>query len=209
MKIILDGLTSVVLAGGYQTRFANGIPKLTAPIGGRLFVDYLADSMKDISLKRMVFLSGYQDMPDKKSEWRGMETIYHSEWPPSGTAGALRNMPYGFSDSFFVINGDTVSLGLNHKNMLAIHNSTLSFVTIAKDANGKSCGTYIFSPEAISMIPPETKSLEHECFPTWNAAMKKITTVFCGVRIVDIGTPEGYAEACGVLPQYYESGVTP
>jgi NDP-sugar pyrophosphorylase family protein len=186
-----------------------------AKYGFRRFVlcaGYMADSITDFFAgKRLPF-----------------EIVVSRESQPLGTGGALRNAAQLIkSDPFLVANGDSLcAVDLN--DFLAFHvlkqaaislcvakmrkstgygtvvvgpNSRILGFSEKAKATGPACcnaGVYLFSQEALSLIPAgKAFSLEHELFPA--LAEKALYGYLSNADILDIGTPRRYEKARRLL----------
>lgn len=111
----LESLDVLILAGGLGTRLRpvlGDTPKLLAPIGGRPFVDYLLDWLRDFGARRIVFALGYGASPILEHLQRfpmgGLELYETIEPKPLGTAGAIRFARAELhTDPVLVMNGDS------------------------------------------------------------------------------------------------------
>jgi mannose-1-phosphate guanylyltransferase len=113
----LAALDVLVIAGGLGTRIQSALgdtPKLLAPIGGRPFLAYLLDWLRDFGAKRIVLSLGHRaqavvDFLDRhRSSYDDQTVVTVTEPRPLGTAGAIRlARPNLRSDPVLVMNGDS------------------------------------------------------------------------------------------------------
>jgi mannose-1-phosphate guanylyltransferase len=111
----LASLDVLVLAGGLGTRIRpvlGDIPKLLAPINGRVYLDYLFDWLHGFGARRIVLGLGYQAQAVigylREHPPAGLEVDTAIEPRPLGTAGAIRFARAALrSDPVLVMNGDS------------------------------------------------------------------------------------------------------
>jgi NDP-sugar pyrophosphorylase family protein len=113
----LATLDVLVIAGGLGTRIQpilGDTPKLLAPIGGRPYLAYLLDWLRDFGAKRIVLSLGHRaqavvDFLDRhKSSYEDQSVVTVTEPRPLGTAGAIRfARPNLRTDPVLVMNGDS------------------------------------------------------------------------------------------------------
>lgn len=158
----------------------------------------------------------------------GVEMVYSREEAPLGTGGALRlALPHVRSENVLVMNGDSfcgfalddmLRSQQTHKAratlLLTPMQSTDRYGAVETDENGAviafrekqagmgagniSAGIYLLSRDVIAGIPvAQSVSLEREVFPVL-VGDGLFATVAAGL-FIDIGTPETYREAAGVL----------
>jgi D-glycero-alpha-D-manno-heptose 1-phosphate guanylyltransferase len=110
----LTDVTAAILAGGLGSRLRPVVrdrPKVLAPVLDRPYLTYLLDRLADVSVRRVVLLTGYladQVRGALGESYRGMRLVYSVEPAPLGTGGALqRALPYLDSQRILVMNGDS------------------------------------------------------------------------------------------------------
>jgi NDP-sugar pyrophosphorylase family protein len=113
----LATLDVLVIAGGLGTRIQSVLgetPKLLAPIGGRPYLAYLLDWLRDFGAKRIVLSLGHRaqavvDFLDShRSSYDDQTVVTVTEPQPLGTAGAIRfARPNLRTDPVLVMNGDS------------------------------------------------------------------------------------------------------
>lgn len=106
--------TAVILAGGRGTRLGaltQNTPKPLLPIGGKPFIFYILDHLKQQKMNTVILATGYLASSFEKIlgyEYRGMKIIYSRENEPLGTGGALSQaLQIVEEENVFVLNGDT------------------------------------------------------------------------------------------------------
>jgi mannose-1-phosphate guanylyltransferase len=154
---------------------------------------------------------------------KGMQVLIKKELSPLGTGGAIRNAAAGLSDDFFVFNADILEgidlakMARCHRQMHADVTIAVKRVEdvrsfgvieqrdgyahrfIEKPQAGETsshlinAGTYIFSPEVISLIARnQAVSVERDVFPLLLERGKKIAVYPIRSYWRDIGNPEDY-----------------
>lgn len=159
----------------------------------------------------------------------GMELVYSIETSPLGTGGALRQAAEHIrTETALVMNGDSytdVDLGRlirahagngTDVTVVVIPETRSDAGSVVLDPNGKitafaekrvvpdsrylSAGIYVLSQSLIGTIPHAEKiSLEEQLFPQWLAAGKNIEGFVFEGQCLDIGTPERFQKAQGLL----------
>ena len=109
-------MESLVLVGGVGSRLrgviGSDLPKPMAPIGGRPFLAWLLDQLRDAGCRDVWLLTGHrgeviEQFVGDGAAW-GLRVRYSREPEPLGTAGALRHALPGLStDTCLVMNGDS------------------------------------------------------------------------------------------------------
>lgn len=147
----------IILAAGYGTRLRELVsdrPKPLADIGGRPFITYLFDQIKEARFKKIVICTAY--MANKFPEmlgkqYRGMQLIYSKENHPTGVGGALKNA-FKHIDSKYalIMNGDTlvdVDLGRYVQDFL----SSEKAISVAVSKN-RNAGVYIIPTKFVAEL---------------------------------------------------------
>jgi D-glycero-alpha-D-manno-heptose 1-phosphate guanylyltransferase len=105
---------AIILAGGFGTRLKpvlNDKPKPMAPVCGRPFLEHLFDYLLKYGINKVVIAAGYRHediISHFGNKFKDLYIAYSIEKEPLGTGGAiLKATGSVFSDSFFVMNGDT------------------------------------------------------------------------------------------------------
>ena len=109
-------MESLVLVGGAGSRLRGVIgtelPKPMAPIGGRPFLAWLLDQLRDAGCRDVWLLTGHrgdviEGYVGRGDAW-GLRVRYSQEPAPLGTGGALRHALPGLSgETCLVMNGDS------------------------------------------------------------------------------------------------------
>lgn len=131
-------MQAIVLAGGFGTRLRSAIadvPKPMAPIGGRPFLAYLLDYLKQQGVTDIILSVHYlreQIQEYFQSTYNGISIRYAVEEQPLGTGGAIVHAMQMVDQSrpVFVLNGDTF-LQLDYQAMYQQHVIDLPLITIA------------------------------------------------------------------------------
>jgi len=116
MKDCLNGIDSIILAGGLGTRLRQVVPdspKVLALVSGRPILDLIIDWLSGFGIRRIILSLGYKadaviehiaNMPQGKTE-----IIPVVESKPLGTGGGLRAaFDCCHSDPILAVNGDTL-----------------------------------------------------------------------------------------------------
>ncbi len=222
-------LKTVILAGGLGTRLRSVIgentPKPMALIAGKPFLEHQIRGLKEQGLENIILCVYYKADAIKSYFGDGrqkfdVEITYSEEETPLGTAGAIKKAEKYIDDSFFVLNGDSISK-LDLKEFLEFHRAKKSIASmglfqisdsshygqVVMDGNKiinflekssgndalVNSGAYIFEPKIFDYINPEKNvSLEKEIFPVL-AAERKLFGYHYEGYFIDIGRPETYA----------------
>jgi NDP-sugar pyrophosphorylase family protein len=129
--------TTLVLCGGRATRLGSlgaNCPKVLIPIGGRPYVEYLFQYLREQCLNEIVLCTGY--LAERIVEYCGygskwsLAIRYSHEETPLGTGGAIKNAQgLAISDPFWVINGDTL-MGAQLEQVYADHLASQAAATL-------------------------------------------------------------------------------
>src|ERR1700722_7833791 len=159
----------------------------------------------------------------------GLQLCYSLEPMPLGTGGALRqSVAHVVTKNFLALNGDSYT-DVNLEQLMLAHLNSKADVTMAVipesrsdagsvvfDQDGKvtafaekqfvqgssylSAGIYMLNKVLVEEIESGINiSLEEHLFPRWLASGKHIHAFVSPARCIDIGTPERYREAQGLL----------
>ena len=159
----------------------------------------------------------------------GLQLCYSLEQMPLGTGGALRqSVAHVVTDNFLALNGDSYT-DVNLNQLMMAHLNSKADITMAVipdsrsdagsvvfDQDGKttafaekqfvqgasyrSAGIYMLNKALVEEIASGVNiSLEEHLFPKWLASGKQIQAFVSPARCIDIGTPERYREAQGLL----------
>lgn len=127
----------IILAGGMGTRLqsvVSDVPKCMAPVAGHPFLYYLITSLIEAGFNHIIFALGYKH--EIIEEWIqtnafpiDISTVI--EETPLGTGGAVKlALSKARTNEVFVLNGDTF-FNVRYSEMLNLHKSTQSAVTVA------------------------------------------------------------------------------
>ena len=122
----------LILLGGKGTRIQSlygDRPKCLVPVAGKPFMLWQLEWLRCSGIRRVHLAAGY--MADVLRAWlkinapADMDITVSVEPEPRGTGGAIRfAAPWIRADPFFVLNGDSLSPGLNFGSMQAAYNVT-------------------------------------------------------------------------------------
>jgi NDP-sugar pyrophosphorylase family protein len=147
---IIESTQALILAGGLGTRLRpvfNGGPKSLAPIGGRLFLEYLLIWLRSAGIKELTLCVGYENEQIQNwlvdgARW-GLHVTYSVEKTLLGTAGALKHAEKLISlPHCLVVNGDSF-LDVNLAEMFGFHvrHRALATLALARVPNSARYGT--------------------------------------------------------------------
>ncbi len=112
---------AVILLGGKGTRIQSlygDRPKCLVPVAGKPILLWQLEWLRRGGIKRVHLAAGY--MADVLRDWlntgapKDMEITFSIEPEPRGTGGAIKFVePWIHSDPFFVLNGDSLTPGLD------------------------------------------------------------------------------------------------
>jgi NDP-sugar pyrophosphorylase family protein len=138
IRQIIENSQALILAGGLGTRLRpvfNGGPKTLAPIGYRLFLEYLLIWLRSAGIKELVLCVGYEK--DQIQNWLadgaawGLHVTYSVEETLIGTAGAIKHAEKLISmPHCLVVNGDSF-LDVNLAEMYQFHVRHRALATLA------------------------------------------------------------------------------
>lgn len=229
MNPVFQNMDAVILCGGRGTRLRPLIsdrPKALAPFGDSTFLDILIDSLKSQGFHRFILCVGYMKDQIKNhiAERSDLSIRFSEETEPLGTGGALKKArPLIQSDTFFVLNGDSIC-DLDLHEFYTFHktkNSLLSMALVRKKETGDfgsvvlngssgitsfkektgntntslvNAGMYFMEKEIFAFLPDRARfSLEDDVFP--DLAGGRCTGFIIDSELIDIGTPERYRMA--------------
>lgn len=199
-------MIAVILAGGCQRRFnafMPGVPKILAPIWSRPFLDYLMADLRRSGAERYIILAGAE--PDAEriavAARRHPEKIdVISQWPPLGTAGALRAAAADLGEwdggRILVCNGDTIIRSMLYGSIVDSHLLQGCPVRVRAAGAMDLLGRSVIARPDIGRIPPDVSDLDD-----WMEGVSFELTVDC--EYFDIGTADGYGRACEELPPVF------
>lgn len=186
-------MKALILAGGFGVRLrelVHGQPKHMVAINGRPFLRHLVTMLIKRGIREIVFAVGYLPQPIK-NEFK--EYDFSEDDRPMGTAGSLKNAQRFLKSDFLMINGDTY-LDIDYQQVFQTHQASGRLATLV--VNQKvSCGVYVFSPKIFDLIPEGTKySLEKDLWPVL-IKQNQVNLFKTDQKFIDIGSPQGYAQA--------------
>ncbi len=109
-------LKAVILAGGKGERLrplTEKRPKPLVPVGGRMCIEYVINSLSKAGFRKIIVTTGY--MSDKlikevgDGKRYGASVLYSFEPEPVGTAGAVKKVADFLDDVFVVASGDVLA----------------------------------------------------------------------------------------------------
>lgn len=220
---------AVILAGGLGTRLretVEDLPKSMAPVGGKPFLTFILDQLCRYRCTKVILAVGYRNediISFFGNSYKDLEIKYSVETEPLGTGGAmLKAAGLITTDSFFVLNGDTLfNLDIEaFRKSFKYSNASLSValkpmkdferygsVTMQDDRilafnEKKYCaegvingGIYILRKEwIIKNAPGEKFSFEKDIMEK-RVPTDIITGFVSDAYFIDIGVPEDYERA--------------
>lgn len=135
---------AVILAGGLGTRLrasAGELPKPLVPVGGKPFLHWLIELLRDRGMQQILLLTGYRAELIQDHFARhpidGIELGYSREPAPLGTGGAVLHALPQLAPRFVLVNGDTY-LDVGYAELLeqAPRAGTLATMVLYQDAEG-------------------------------------------------------------------------
>jgi D-glycero-alpha-D-manno-heptose 1-phosphate guanylyltransferase len=225
---------AVILAGGLGTRLREAVadmPKSMALVGGKPFLTFLLDQLCLYRITKAIVAAGYMHehiVSHFGRRYKDLKLEYSVENEPLGTGGALlRAVEIVTSDSFFVLNGDTLfNIDLEKfRKYFLYSNASLSValkrmqdfdrygsVTLEDDRivsfnEKKYCsagvingGVYIMRKDwIIRNAPGEKFSFEKDIMER-RVPNDIITGFISDAYFIDIGIPEDYERANNDFP---------
>lgn len=202
-------------------------PKPLAEVHGRPFLAYLLDRIEAAGIREVVLACGYRAAQVEAcfgARYRGLRLRYAVESEPLGTGGALRHaLPLVRTPRLLVLNGDsicTADLAAFARDTVAEDCALVAVEVedareygrleldaearvrrfVEKDGQGGAAwinaGIYSFNRARLAALPGRTPlSLEQEVLP----AQADLRAWRSGAELLDIGTPERYAQAAAFL----------
>ena len=131
---------AIILLGGKGTRIAArfpDVPKALVPVNGRPFLEWQLDWLRRGGVKRVHLAAGHKaDVLEEYLATRpadGLAISLSIEPEPRGTGGAIKFAELWIrSDPFFVLNGDSLTPGLNFQALENTHRQhSNAWITIA------------------------------------------------------------------------------
>ena len=180
-------MKTVIPAGGRGTRlqpYTLVVPKPLVPVGGMPVIETIIRRLRRFGLDDFIITTGYlgdliKAVCGDGSRW-GVHIEYSEEQEPLGTIGPLKLIEDQLTETFVVINGDTIT-DIDLHDLVKFHREKKSIATIAAtrrthqielgvlEANGDgslvgfrekpkqeylaSMGLYVFEPDVLDYIP--------------------------------------------------------
>ncbi|KKS79621.1 MAG: hypothetical protein UV54_C0031G0007 [Candidatus Beckwithbacteria bacterium GW2011_GWA2_43_10] len=192
-------MKALILAAGFGVRLreiVHGRPKHLAPVNGQPFLRHLLKLLKKRQVTQIVLSVGYlaQYIIDEFTrDNEGLKIEFSEDERPLGTAGSLKAAQKYLSEDFFVINGDTY-LDIDYQKIYRDHQTGARLVSLVVNRE-INCGIYVVSPKIFDLIPEGTKySLEKDLLPIL-FRKNQVGLFKTDQKFIDIGSPEGYAQA--------------
>jgi len=222
-------MKAVILAGGKGTRlkpYTTVFPKPLMPIGDKPILEIIIRQLKSQGLKDIIITVGHlgeliMNFFGDGSKL-GVNIKYSKEDQPLGTAGGLGLIKEELTDTFLMINGDTLTT-LNFSDLINYHKGNGAIATIALKKREVyidfgivelhsvdiikryiekptlnylvSMGVYIFEPRVLEYI----KVAERLDFPSLIKTLIANGEIVKGFTFdgywLDIGRPEDYEKA--------------
>ena len=219
---------AVILLGGQGTRMRESFPglvKALIPVLGKPFIQWHLEQMIRQGVTSVHLAAGYQ--ADQIRSWTDEQSHFDipiavvAEPEPRGTAGAIKFIESHITtDTFFVLNGDTLVPNLNLDEMWNHHRRSDFQAAIAitaieesgrygtveftedgtlsafrekeeRKAGHVNGGVYLLHKDLLKEIPAGVaQSIEHDIFPTLCQNRKLGAFVF-DPPLLDMGTPTG------------------
>jgi len=182
-------MKTVILAGGRGTRlqpFTLVVPKPLVPVGGMPVIELIIKRLRRFGLDDYIVTTGYlgdliKAVCGDGSRW-GVNIEYSDEDEPLGTIGPLREIQDQLTQTFIVVNGDTIT-DVDFQRLIKFHREHKGIATVAAtrrttqielgvletdhegtviDFQEKPCheylasmGLYVFEPAILEFIPPQ------------------------------------------------------
>ncbi|HEF3563005.1 TPA: nucleotidyltransferase family protein [Campylobacter upsaliensis] len=108
-------MEAIILCGGLGTRLravVKDVPKPMAPVGGRVFLEFVFEYLKAQGVKSVILAVSYKYEVIQeyfKNEFLGIKIKYSIEKEPLGTGGAIKEaLKLCEEEQIFVLNGDSL-----------------------------------------------------------------------------------------------------
>ena len=180
-------MKTVILAGGKGTRlqpYTLVVPKPLVPVGGMPVIELIIKRLQRFGLNQLIVTTGYlgdliKAVCGDGSRW-GVHIEYSDEHEPLGTIGPLKLIQDRLTETFVVVNGDTITDADLHQ-LLRFHREKRAIATIAATRRSvqielgvletneddalmqfreKPCheyaasmGLYVFEPDVLEFLP--------------------------------------------------------
>lgn len=190
-------ISAVILCAGLGTRLrplTDKIPKPLIKVGKVAVLDRILSYLYSFGLRKFVINSHHLPLHFMKFQYL---VTFSPEFKLRGTAGALKLMESVLSDTFIVVNGDTLT-NVDLKDMLKMHESFHPIMTVfTKKDLIHSGGVYIFDKRILDYIPKTRPYSIHEDLIPKLIKKKELIVSYMSddAYYFDIGTPKGLAKA--------------
>lgn len=180
-------MKTIILAGGRGTRlqpYTLVVPKPLVPVGGMPVIELIIKRLRRFGLDEFIITTGYlgdliKAVCGEGTRW-GVHIEYSDEIEPLGTIGPLNLIKDQLTETFIVVNGDTVT-DIDLRQMMRFHYEHKALATIAATRRSEqielgvlevnsdgalvgfqekprheyiaSMGLYIFEPGILDLIP--------------------------------------------------------
>lgn len=223
-------MKTVILAGGKGRRlhpYTTNFPKPLMPVGDRPILEILLDRLKAHGLTDITIATGHLEELIRSffgdgGKW-GITVNYSREDQPLGTAGPLDLVRDQLTETFLLMNGDTLSdidfgsLIRHHLDSSAMatvalsrRNVSIDFGVVEMDSGGAiaawkekptidylvSTGIYVFRREAMAFLPHREFINLPDFLLKLKAAGHRVSGYEHKGYWLDIGRPEDYEKAC-------------
>lgn len=230
-------MKAVILAGGKGTRlkpYTTVFPKPLMPIGDKPILEIIIRQLKSFGLEDIIVTVGHlselvMSFAGDGSKF-GVNINYSKEDQPLGTAGGLGLIKEELTETFLMVNGDTLTT-LNFSELINYHKKNGAIGTLALKKRGSyidfgvveldstnsikryiekptiehlvSMGVYVFEPRVLEYI----KTGEWLNFPDLIKTLISKGEVVKGFIFdgywLDIGRPEDYDKANEEIEELY------
>ncbi len=226
---------AVILAGGRGTRLGklcDSTPKPLLEVAGVPFLEHLVWNLRRYGIREILFSVGYlaQHVQAHFGDGTrfGIKCSYAIEYTPAGTGGALLLARDQLSDTFLVLNGDTL-FDINFLDLGLVHSKNNALATLAlrrvedagrygritlegntvtafkeKDTTGAGLingGIYLLEKIALDLLPGSPASLEQDLFPMLAQKGLAAGKQYTGF-FIDIGLPETLQNSNTLIPKW-------
>lgn len=222
-------IKAVILAGGKGTRlkpYTTVFPKPLMPVSDKPILEIIINQLKAYDIKDIIITTGYLGELIVtffgEGNKYGVNIKYSKEDMPLGTAGCLGLLKEELTETFLMINGDTLTT-LNFAEFIEYHKKNGSIATIAlkkrktyidfgivevnNDNTLKnyiekptidhlvSMGVYCFEPSVLKYIKPGEKLDFPDLMQTLISNNERVKGYIFEGYWLDIGRPDDYERA--------------
>lgn len=235
MQADLSQHGAIVLAGGLGTRVRHllgDVPKPMAPVLDRPFIEWVIRYLSAQGIRKIVLSTGTgADQVAKHFEGHPVPDVAIECVPepvPLGTGGAVRHAirhAKTKSDSWFVLNGDSIVFINLHSMLQSLDEKTTGVIAIRHAADTSrygslelnaqhitafrekrpgegwiNAGIYLLRERALDSFPDRTPlSMETEVFPALISGGANIVGHKTKAPFLDVGTPETLSQAASFI----------